>query len=165
MEGRLGQAELRALREARQRANGKTAARSARKVDKQKKAAAIRGKFGIAGRPQPVTIKRLDGTVVGVVRHDLAPLGKPKVPASSPEAPWVDRRARRAGFESYQAYLASPHWLALRRKVFARDGRHCVDCSRGDGLQAHHLTYARLGHERLSDLVTLCKGCHRKRHR
>jgi hypothetical protein len=39
-----------------------------------------------------------------------------------------------------------------------RDGR-CRDCGRR-GTEAHHLTYERVGRERLSDLVLLCKRCH-----
>ncbi|WP_368217655.1 HNH endonuclease [Blautia obeum] len=34
-----------------------------------------------------------------------------------------------------------------------------------NGLQVHHITYQRLGHEDIyNDLVSLCPGCHKKIH-
>lgn len=44
-----------------------------------------------------------------------------------------------------------------------RDGG-CRGCGTVDNLHVHHLTYERLGRELLTDLVTLCAGCHRKQH-
>jgi 5-methylcytosine-specific restriction endonuclease McrA len=66
--------------------------------------------------------------------------------------------------EQYVRYMNSPEWRALRKKVLRRDEGACVDCSSGEALQIHHLTYARFGAEQLEDLVTLCDGCHEARH-
>lgn len=79
------------------------------------------------------------------------------------------------GFSSYAAYLAAPHWQQLRRRFYASArvelmrkhfGRPvCQFCLRGDRqLELHHRTYARIGRERMADLVLLCGDCHEKCH-
>ena len=65
----------------------------------------------------------------------------------------------------YERYMGSTAWRALRRRVVARDQGRCVGCGARGALQVHHLTYQRLGHEDLADLVTLCAGCHEQWHR
>ena len=76
-----------------------------------------------------------------------------------PGSPWHER---------YDEYLRSDEWLALRRLVLRRDGyrcRHTGKASRpGDPLQVHHLTYERVGAERLDDLITLCRSAHQRLH-
>lgn len=49
----------------------------------------------------------------------------------------------------------------MRRLVIAEQGGTCDRCSERDGLELHHLTYERLGQERRSDVVALCKEHHR----
>jgi hypothetical protein len=70
--------------------------------------------------------------------------------------------------ERYDEYLRSEEWLALRQQVLRRDKyrcRHTGKASRpGDPLQVHHLTYERVGAERLDDLITLCRSAHRRLH-
>jgi len=61
----------------------------------------------------------------------------------------------------YRAYLRSPEWRARRRRALALAGDACEVCGKGGRLEVHHTTYARLGKERLSDLVVLCRRCHR----
>lgn len=75
----------------------------------------------------------------------------------------LEKSARGLGFDSYAAYLRSPHWQALRRQALDLARRRCP-CGACTGLQVHHLTYARLGAERLGDLAVLCRGCHRRVH-
>jgi 5-methylcytosine-specific restriction endonuclease McrA len=60
----------------------------------------------------------------------------------------------------YRAYLRSPQWAELRRLVLIRDGHECRYCGATVCLEVHHLTYERLYHEPLSDLICLCAGCH-----
>ena len=69
---------------------------------------------------------------------------------------------------AYYAYLESAAWAhkkKLREKI---DGGFCLDCgliSYRVRFQTHHLTYKTLGDENPeTDLVTLCPGCHHKRH-
>lgn len=55
----------------------------------------------------------------------------------------------------YRDYLQSAAWQRVRR---------CQDCGEHRQLEVHHLTYARIGHEEMSDLRVLCHGCHGERH-
>lgn len=65
--------------------------------------------------------------------------------------------------QQYNRYLQSPHWKSLRRKK-QRIQRYCQCCGDREDLQRHHKTYARLGHEKLSDIQVLCgennRNCH-----
>ena len=65
---------------------------------------------------------------------------------------------------AYREYLSSPHWHRLRERRLREDFHSCTRCSAQSSLQVHHLTYDRLGCERLTDLVTLCRACHQKEH-
>lgn len=76
----------------------------------------------------------------------------------------IPARLQRLGYANYAEYLASEHWREVRLR-FAASGRP-QRCACGAPRQAlHHLTYVRLGCERLEDLVAVCNACHRKLHR
>lgn len=75
--------------------------------------------------------------------------------------------------ERYAAYLRTPHWHTMRAAKLADSDYQCERCGefgrRGLGgvwlgIQVHHLTYERLGSERLSDLEVLCICCHEDEH-
>jgi hypothetical protein len=69
------------------------------------------------------------------------------------------------GFRSYQAYLNSSHWLDTKRRYRESDRpQDCILCGADEDLHLHHMTYARLGCEKLTDLVTLCARCHAMAH-
>jgi hypothetical protein len=83
-------------------------------------------------------------------------------------------RLAQLGYSSYQEYLASNHWAELRRRFYASklssrtvEGEHCCRaCLRDDvWLSVHHLTYKRIGRERLKDLMLVCDPCHKSIHR
>jgi len=61
-------------------------------------------------------------------------------------------------------YLKSDHWQRVRKAKLKQAGYRCEKCGAKERLDIHHLTYARLGHERMSDLKTLCRGCHTVQH-
>lgn len=65
---------------------------------------------------------------------------------------------------AYQRYLASPEWRAKRRQRLGIDSFKCARCESDEQLEVHHLTYDRLGSERMDDLLTLCRICHKKDH-
>lgn len=65
----------------------------------------------------------------------------------------------------YAAYIASPTWTATRGKALAHHGTQCYACSGHKSLQVHHKNYARIGREKMSDLVVLCNGCHKAAHK
>lgn len=64
----------------------------------------------------------------------------------------------------YEAYLRSPAWRELRGAVLARASDCCELCRIFDAVQVHHLTYERLGNERLTDLLAVCATCHESLH-
>ena len=66
--------------------------------------------------------------------------------------------------ERYAEYLQSEEWQEKRIDVMNRDGFSCVLSKKTQNLQIHHLTYARVGNEDLSDLVTLNRDVHRLIH-
>jgi 5-methylcytosine-specific restriction endonuclease McrA len=70
----------------------------------------------------------------------------------------------------YTEYLRSDEWQRKKQERADIDGHRCAMCGRPEGrtkggLQCHHITYKRLGHEDVyQDLVTVCGSCHRKLH-
>lgn len=61
----------------------------------------------------------------------------------------------------YTAYLQSPAWQRVRARVLDRAKGRCETCGK-PATQVHHLTYERLGHEYMSDLLAVCEPCHLK---
>lgn len=60
----------------------------------------------------------------------------------------------------YRAYLFSSRWRKLRRAVKLRAKGKCEICRRWDGTDCAHLTYDRIFHEHLEDLLWVCPKCH-----
>lgn len=78
-------------------------------------------------------------------------------------AAMVGRREflKRLGFETYQDYLKSNLWVAIRRKVLELHKGLCVACGR-KAEQVHHIRYdmATLSGQDLSGLCPLCEADH-----
>ncbi len=64
-------------------------------------------------------------------------------------------------FPRYKLYLRSTAWLNRRRGVLNRAEGKCQLCAGTERLEVHHVTYARVGAERIEDLRCLCHVCHR----
>ena len=68
----------------------------------------------------------------------------------------------------YKEYLKTPYWGDVRAAVFAYRGYRCECChalsERWRILDVHHLNYKRRGAEIPSDLMVLCRSCHKKEH-
>jgi len=64
----------------------------------------------------------------------------------------------------YSEYLRSREWKAKKAVALDYHGRKCADCGATEPLEVHHLTYKRLGREKMKDLLVLCGACHRIRH-
>jgi len=62
----------------------------------------------------------------------------------------------------YHAYLESPRWKKLAKAVRMRAKGQCEICLRAQGTDCAHLTYERIFHEPMSDLLWLCWKCHRR---
>ena len=60
----------------------------------------------------------------------------------------------------YRQYLRSDQWKQMRTKVRRRSRGWCERCKVGRRADIHHLTYERLGHEELTDLIAVCRPCH-----
>jgi hypothetical protein len=63
-----------------------------------------------------------------------------------------------------QAYLRSDAWQEKRKLVLARAYGRCELCPAAEAAEVHHRTYIRLGDEPLTDLVAVCRVCHRALH-
>lgn len=74
------------------------------------------------------------------------------------------KRWKRRKKWTYLAYMKSAAWERKRQQAFAHHGRFCHKCGSTSRLDVHHRTYARLGHERMSDLAVLCRSCHAGEH-
>ncbi len=61
----------------------------------------------------------------------------------------------------YSALIHSARWKRLRDRKLRDAGYRCEKCGKCTAmLEIHHLTYRRLGHEWLTDLIVLCQTCH-----
>ena len=87
---------------------------------------------------------------------------------------WKRRKLRKAGARrrnrkqkfkrpDYHAYMKSKAWRRLCWQVREAANGLCRVCG-NRGHQVHHLTYKRLGRERLDDLALLCGPCHEEIH-
>lgn len=67
---------------------------------------------------------------------------------------------------TYDDYINSATWRAVREEAFKIHGRECCKCKSKRRLHVHHKTYKRLTKEWVDiDLVPLCESCHDKCHR
>jgi hypothetical protein len=85
-------------------------------------------------------------------------------------AAWLRRGGRPGGAgghsAEYEAAMRSSGWRRRRRAVLARQGGRCAvpGCS-ARAVDVHHAEgYARLGHERLDELLGVCERHHRQLH-
>lgn len=66
----------------------------------------------------------------------------------------------------YNEYMQSSAWKNLRKNVFNRDNRKCVDCGEY-ATECHHESYANFGEgfiSEMEDCISLCFKCHGERH-
>lgn len=64
----------------------------------------------------------------------------------------------------YDEYRQTEHWYELRRRAKQRNGGMCCHCHKAYAVDAHHITYDRLGVEDDADVIGLCRPCHTKFH-
>jgi len=66
-------------------------------------------------------------------------------------------------FKNKEEYYKSDEWKIKRQFILNRDSHRCQQCGSNYWLEIHHLTYDRLYNEdNNSDLITLCKKCHKR---
>lgn len=73
----------------------------------------------------------------------------------------ADLICRELGYRDYPHYQQSEHWAQMRARTLERDSTKCFRCI-GKANRVHHREYslANLGENDLSQLVSLCEGCH-----
>lgn len=64
----------------------------------------------------------------------------------------------------YAETMHSEQWRRRRARAIRRAGGKCQRCGSTERLEAHHLTYVRLGREKPADLIVLCHACHQAEH-
>jgi hypothetical protein len=66
------------------------------------------------------------------------------------------------GFQSYEAYLLSPLWAAIRQRKWEEDGKVCWGCGEPAD-SVHHADYSLgvLKGEALHRLFSVCEACHK----
>lgn len=87
-----------------------------------------------------------------------------KLPEPSPKVGGGKGRQKlkELGFFSYRRYMRSNLWRSIRRRKIKQDGPFCAACS-CIGEDVHHRSYSRavLRGDDLSQLILLCRACHR----
>lgn len=66
---------------------------------------------------------------------------------------------------TYEDYMQTPEWNALRIKAINKAGGRCQLCNYDKGLHVHHRYYCRRGTETLDALTVLCGPCHELFHK
>lgn len=74
-----------------------------------------------------------------------------------------DARLQALGFADYSEYLRSPEWRGVKARYIASDLPQTCICGEIE-VDMHHLTYERVGQERITDLMPLCRTCHEMVH-
>lgn len=107
-------------------------------------------------------------------RSDFGGLGIRSGPDSARDvlAYIAEVESRHGRTARYKRVIKSRGWRELREQAKERSGACCERCGvRGTSrskpdttLHLHHLSYERLGKERLEDVVLLCARCHRLEH-
>lgn len=66
---------------------------------------------------------------------------------------------------TYMRYLNSASWKNFKDELKKQRGNKCEHCGRENvTLDGHHLTYERLFNELPSDVLLLCRPCHKLQH-
>ena len=74
-------------------------------------------------------------------------------------------RLRQLQTMRYSDYLKTPEWQARREEHLQSVGYRCQVCNtRNTTLNVHHRTYERRGQEHYTDLIVLCRTCHKTFH-
>lgn len=68
--------------------------------------------------------------------------------------------------DEYIKYIQSTRWRKKRDQFMKSNlPKDCFVCGvRSSSMDLHHRTYKRLGNEKLTDLVLVCRSCHGKIH-
>lgn len=66
---------------------------------------------------------------------------------------------------TYREYLQSNHWKKVKQRFWkSKLTKSCACCGTKTNLDLHHLTYKRIGCEKLNDFKLICRSCHNDTH-
>lgn len=79
-------------------------------------------------------------------------------------------RLKKLGYSTYDEYLRSDHWKAVKKtwfysKCFKKMECSVIDCDEVYGLDLHHKHYYNFGKEQNGDLVLVCQKHHAQIHK
>lgn len=87
-----------------------------------------------------------------------------KTTRSEVEAVVNDPVAEAMRKQFYKKYIKSERWKQVRAQSIKRANGICQRCGVEKAVQAHHLSYARVGDEPPEDLLAVCRPCHHQMH-
>lgn len=105
----------------------------------------------------------------GVVLREIVKKSNPNYHFVEPESlPKLERTEEESALQAmtYDVFLKSDYWKAVRKHVLETRGKKCEDCGKSYKLQVHHVSYEHHGQEHLylEDLKLLCARCHMAQH-
>lgn len=65
---------------------------------------------------------------------------------------------------TYKTHIQSREWREKRSAVILLARGKCERCGKWPVVNVHHLTYDNLGSEPLTDLMGVCRKCHKEIH-
>lgn len=105
---------------------------------------------------------RLAGGLVAIPRGKRESYGMKK--------PKRSKKKNAARNKAYHSYIDSFAWKSFKDRwrlssLYKGEFCHALGCGRKDTLQFHHRSYENFGRENLSDVVLVCRSCHKKIHK
>ena len=67
-------------------------------------------------------------------------------------------------YAKYVNYIQSEDWKLKRNEALIRDNNLCQVCQINTAEEVHHITYDNLFNEKLEDLLSVCRICHKEIH-
>jgi hypothetical protein len=125
--------------------------------------------FADRDRPGPLDAEASTKDCAGFRRGCEPSCGLPRSCPDSQAPPSSPEQVCRGGEhgappDAGREYLRTAHWD--RQRTFALErAQICKPCARGDRLDVHQRSYARVGFDRPEDPIVLCRECHGDHHR
>ena len=80
-------------------------------------------------------------------------------------APEGECSSRKFSRRNYIKYLKGKEWKTKRRVFLDKVGERCFLCGGSENIDVHHLTYDNIFREKESDLIPVCRTCHKNIHK
>jgi 5-methylcytosine-specific restriction endonuclease McrA len=113
--------------------------------------------FSELGNTSPESLSGYDRKALMIYEADFRPLVLATIDR-------LNNTRHRDWWRQYSYYLESEEWRLKSRETIAAAGGICTYCNKAPAVQAHHITYDRVGEELPEDLRAICLDCHREQH-